>query len=112
MSDRFILLVDKSRPGDFNMALDFSMANMVGSGALPPCVRVYGWSETTLSIGRVQRLSRLNGDFIVENQIPVVRRPTGGRAVLHDDEITYAFALQRSIDWVKRGTIQTYRDWV
>ncbi|RKX44245.1 MAG: hypothetical protein DRP27_06910 [Thermotogae bacterium] len=109
VSDCFILLVDKSHPGDFNMALDFSMANMVGSGILPPCVRLYGWSRTTLSIGRVQRLSRLNGDFIVENQIPVVRRPTGGRAVLHDDEITYAFALRRSIDWVKRGTIQTYK---
>jgi len=109
VNDRFILLVDRSHPGDFNMALDFSMANMVGSGMLPPCVRVYGWSRATLSIGRVQGLSGLNSDFIVENRIPVVRRPTGGRAVLHDDEITYAFALRRNIDWVKRGTLQTYK---
>jgi len=56
-------------------------------------LRVYSWSAPTLSLGRNQRaLGGYNLARLGELAIDVVRRPTGGRAILHDREITYAVA--------------------
>lgn len=91
------------------MAMDTAIAKMVGQGKLPSCARLYGWTQPTLSIGRLQKTPVLNLPFLEENQIPVVRRPTGGRAVLHHDEITYSFALSKDFDWARKGTLNTYK---
>lgn len=50
-----------------------------------PVLRLYAWSEPTISLGYAQRFEGTG--------LPVVRRPSGGRALLHDDEITYAVVL-------------------
>ena len=56
-------------------------------------VRLYGWSRPTVSVGRHQDPSRaMDLAYCEANDIPWVRRPTGGRAVLHDQEVTYAVA--------------------
>jgi len=78
------------------MALDEALAEAVGAGQSSPVVRLYGFSPPTLSLGRFQKARgqysarRLEADGVV-----LVRRPTGGHAVLHDDELTYSVALSK-----------------
>lgn len=74
------------------MALDETLARACASGG-PPTLRFYGWRRPTLSIGRHQRLTEAADLGACERLgVEVVRRPTGGRAVLHEEEITYALA--------------------
>lgn len=56
-----------------------------------PIFRLYGWSPACISLGRNQDDSFLDREFLKVNNIDVVRRLTGGRALLHDDEITYSY---------------------
>lgn len=71
--------------GEKNMAVDEELLDdAVGSGASDIIFRLYGWNPKCISLGRNQK-----SDFSTGN-IPVVRRLTGGRALLHDDEITYS----------------------
>src|SRR5678815_3437297 len=61
-------------------------------------VRLYRWSRPTVSLGRNQKIEdAVDQAFCAENGIDVVHRPTGGRAVLHDDELTYAVASNDSV---------------
>lgn len=78
--------------GATNMALDHALRDRAGlTGEV--VVRVYEWSRPTLSLGRNQLAARAyDRDRIAARGIDVVRRPTGGRAVLHHREITYAVA--------------------
>ncbi len=73
------------------MALDHALALCVSSGS--GVVRLYGWERPTVSFGRNEPAVGLYSlDAARERGIDYVRRPTGGRAVLHDKELTYAVA--------------------
>ena len=86
------LLLTPPCTGAYNMALDEALmayARDAGGWVL----RVYSWSSPTLSFGRNQRaLGGYDLTRIAEQRIDVIRRPTGGRAILHHREITYAVA--------------------
>ena len=56
-----------------------------------PVFRLYGWAPPCVSLGRNQKSDFLDAKFLKENNIDVVRRLTGGRALLHDSEITYSY---------------------
>lgn len=56
-----------------------------------PIFRLYAWKPACVSLGRNQKDDFLDKSFLKENNIDVVRRLTGGRALLHADEITYSF---------------------
>ena len=78
------------------MAVDEALAEAVGKGESPPVVRLYGFSPPTLSLGRFQRVKGLySAGLLADDGVTLVRRPTGGHAVLHDDELTYAVALSK-----------------
>ena len=83
------LLRDEPRLGPTNMALDHALA-----ACLSPAegvVRLYGWSTPTVSFGKNEAAVRVEeGTHSGTGGIDYVRRPTGGRAVLHGDELTYA----------------------
>ena len=91
-------LIDSGACGAaFNMALDEALALSVKQGLTPPAVRFYGWDQPSLSLGRFQKKEHflnkgggLDLDFIKESGLPVVVRPTGGRTVLHGNELTYS----------------------
>ena len=74
------------------MAIDSALFDEVASSSSPrTIVRFYAWSRPTLSLGRNQKIEKaVDMDYCNANGIDVVHRPTGGRAVLHDDELTYA----------------------
>jgi lipoate-protein ligase A len=70
-----------------NMKIDSDLLeNAIFSQTDEPIFRLYGWSPKCISLGRNQK-----SDFLTNHEIDCVRRLTGGRALLHDDEITYSY---------------------
>lgn len=67
--------------------LDFAIENRIDY----PIFRLYGWKPFCVSLGRNQDDKFLDKDYLTSNNIDIVRRLTGGRALLHADEITYSF---------------------
>ncbi len=89
---RWHLLITPPLPGADNMALDEALLERAGATGEAVC-RVYSWSRPTLSLGRNQTAAG-HYDLALGRElgVDIVRRPTGGRAVLHHREITYAVA--------------------
>ncbi|MDZ7315937.1 MAG: lipoate--protein ligase family protein [candidate division KSB1 bacterium] len=83
-------------PGAYNMALDMAMTLAASRGETLPTLRIYGWKVPTISLGYHQSEQDLDLDRCREDGVDVVYRPTGGRAVLHQNEITYAVVLPPS----------------
>ncbi len=96
--------------GATNMAIDEAISLAVAEGAVPPTIRFYGWQPPCLSIGYAQSME---GEVDVakchRHGIDCVRRPTGGRAVLHADELTYSLALPKGDPRAEGGVIESYR---
>lgn len=97
MKERWRLINDPPLPGGWNMGIDAALLELAEKGSAEPTLRLYGWSRPTLSIGYKQAADKdLDLEFIFQNGIDTVRRPTGGRAILHMDEVTYAVILPSS----------------
>ena len=92
----------------YNMALDEAIATAVRTGNLPPTLRIYGWDMPSVSIGCFQKVSDINIDYCLGKGIPIVRRPTGGRAILHDYEITYSFSAKTDSGVFSKGLLDSY----
>jgi lipoyl(octanoyl) transferase len=92
----------------YNMALDEAISLSVKKEAAPPTLRLYGWAAPSVTIGYFQKISEIDVDYCMLNDIPVVRRITGGRAILHADEITYSFSV-RTKGQFSGGLIESYR---
>ena len=84
------LLLDPALEGARNMARDMAILDAVIRHQAPPTLRFYSWSPPCLSLGKHQGPDAVDLDFCRSRHIDVVRRPTGGRAVLHHLELTYA----------------------
>ena len=83
------ILVDDARPGAANMARDHALAACPGTGG--GTVRFYRWEPAALSLGRNEPLTVSYRRLLRERpELEAVRRPTGGRAVVHDGELTYS----------------------
>ncbi len=93
----FRLIIHDKMNGRYNMAVDESLLEGMKGGEQQPVIRLYGFSPPTLSLGRFQKTGGLL-DYvkIEEDGITLVRRPTGGQAVLHDDELTYSVIMART----------------
>jgi len=76
--------------GAWNMAVDEAILESAGTGAVPPTIRLYAWSPPCLSLGYAQTTSDVNFESLNSFGWDIVRRPTGGRAILHTDELTYS----------------------
>ena len=76
----------------YNMALDEALAGSARSGG-PVTLRLYAWQGPSVTLGAFQRATDVEMEFCASSNIPVIRRPTGGRAILHtSDELTYSFS--------------------
>ncbi len=95
--------------GRFNMALDEALARLALSCYPFPTLRLYHFDPPAVSIGYFQRWSVLNLKACFQIGLDVVRRPTGGRAVLHDHELTYAIILPTVGPWANISVLESYR---
>jgi lipoate-protein ligase A len=76
--------------GAWNMAVDEAILEAVGQGAVPPTLRLYAWRPPCLSLGYAQAVTDVDHQALAARGWQLVRRPTGGRAILHTDELTYS----------------------
>ena len=108
MSDAWRLLVDAPAGGAWNMAVDEVLLDGVAAGAAAPTLRFYGWSPACLSLGYFQPFDVVDLEGCRALGVDVVRRPTGGRAILHDCELTYSVALPASVLGHDSGVLPSY----
>ena len=97
--------------GKFNMDYDEYILNTAIEKSLKePVLRFYGWSPVCVSLGRNQSDNHINKDFCKYHKIDIVKRITGGRALLHDNELTYSFVCP--VDYLSHGTsvMQSYKE--
>jgi lipoate-protein ligase A len=98
------VILDGPRAGTRNMALDHAVASCVGDGR--GVLRLYGWARRTVSFGRNEPTGLYSVRAAEALGVDYVRRPTGGRAVLHDREVTYAVVAPV---WALGGVRLAYR---
>jgi len=84
------LLISPPADGASNMALDEAIVRAVGGGLARPTLRLYAWEPPCLSLGRAQPGHEVDRAACARDGVQVVRRATGGRAILHTDELTYS----------------------
>jgi lipoate-protein ligase A len=87
------LIIDTARGGAENMAQDEAILEGVNRGESPGTLRFYRWVEPTISLGYFQPYDEVFAQDEAVRRLPVVRRQTGGGAILHDDELTYSLVL-------------------
>lgn len=92
----------------YNIALDEAIAVAVRKNNAPPTLRLYEWNTPSVSIGCFQKISDVDIDYCIEKRIPIVRRPTGGRAILHNKELTYSFSVKTIQGIFSRGLLDSY----
>ena len=102
------LLLDDPLDGAWNMAVDRAIQLGREAGDSPPTIRIYSWKRPTVTLGRFQEPSGIDWGAVSRWDVDVVRRFTGGRGVLHDDEMTYSI-VAGTMDGVPRGTAASYR---
>jgi len=88
---------DGAADGPTNMAADECLAaEAERRGSL--VLRFYGWSETTISLGGFQKIEDARQVGAIRG-VPLVRRPSGGGAIVHGSDLTYAAAVPKSHPW-------------
>ena len=80
-----------------NDLLEYAIENHLKN----PVFRLYGWSPACVSLGRNQKEDFLNYEFLKQKGIDIVRRLTGGRALLHDKELTYCYICP--VEFLRHG---------
>ncbi len=91
-----------------NMAIDEAILTHHLRGEVPPTLRVFQWAQTAISLGRFQSFEReIEREACQRPGVVLVRRPTGGRAVYHQDEFTYSIVIGKR-DGVPAGVVAAY----
>ncbi len=105
------LILDPPMSGQENMEKDLELMDEVATGECPPTLRLYRWSPPAVSLGYFQDENEVvDMKACRDAGIDVVRRPTGGRAVLHDQELTYSIIVPEAHPFInKGGVIDAYR---
>lgn len=92
------------------MAVDEAIMTLHGQGKAPRTLRFYAWSPACLSVGYFQAaIKEIDVGACAAQGIDFVRRPTGGRAVLHDQELTYSVIASEADDSVSGGVADSFR---
>ena len=94
----------------YNMAMDEALLDWHSEGLIPPVVRFYEWNPATLSIGYFQSVEKeINMDAVERLGLGFVRRPTGGRGVLHEHELTYSVIVTERYPNMPATVTEAYR---
>jgi len=106
--DTWRLLITPPARGAWNMALDESILEHIGHGASLPTLRLYAWTPACLSLGYAQPFADVDMARLKECGWEVVRRATGGRAILHTDELTYSVIAPLDDPRVEGSILESY----
>ena len=94
----------------YNMAIDEELLARAQAGKIAPVLRFYGWSPPAVSIGRFQKIgSAIDAGACARHGIDIVRRITGGRAVLHNQELTYSIIARLDDPLFPSTVLGTYK---
>jgi lipoate-protein ligase A len=103
------LLISPPADGATNMAVDEAILHALGDGAGRPTLRFYQWQPPCLSLGYNQPWAEVDTEACARRGYTWLRRPTGGRAILHIDELTYSITAPDSEPRVHGGITESYR---
>ncbi|MBT3240284.1 MAG: lipoate--protein ligase family protein [Chloroflexi bacterium] len=95
--------------GAWNMAVDEAILQAVGRQEVPPTLRLYSWDPPCLSLGYAQSYKDVHENALSSNGWEVVRRVTGGRAILHTDELTYSVIGPKTEPRLEGGILTSYQ---
>ncbi len=91
------------------MAVDEAILRAVAAGQAPPTLRFYAWDPPCLTLGRGQQAADVDRAALEAHGFDLVRRPTGGQAILHVDELTYSVVVLQGDARVAGGIVTSYR---
>ena len=103
------LIVSKPASGALNMAIDEAILKSVSLGG-KPTLRIYAWNPPTVSLGYFQDIDDINAEICNNLGYGIVRRLTGGRAVLHYDEATYSIIVPEENPLIPKGVGESYKE--
>lgn len=106
--DTWRLLITPPARGAWNMALDESILEHIGCGEAIPTLRLYAWDPACLSLGHAQPFADVDVERLKQHGWEVVRRVTGGRAILHTDELTYSVIAPNDEPRVLGSVLESY----
>ena len=104
-----LLIEPAPQSGAWNMALDEVLMERVAAGESPPTLRFYMWEPPCLSLGKRQPLNGVDLERCRAEGVSVVRRVTGGWAILHTDELTYSIAVRPDDPRADGAILDAYR---
>lgn len=104
---RFI--VNAPAEGAWNMAVDEAILEATANHSQPTTLRFYSWNPFCLSLGYSQPFSDINEENLHKKGWDVVRRPTGGKAILHADELTYSICAAQNDPHVQGSVLESYK---
>lgn len=104
------LLHTPPAPGAWNMAVDEAILEAIGRGESLPTLRCYAWQPPCLSLGFAQPVSDVDLERLRQRGWDLVRRPTGGRAILHTDELTYSVTGPQDEPRLAGGVLESYHN--
>ncbi len=102
------LLITPPARGAWNMAVDESILEHIGRGESIPTLRLYAWTPACLSLGHAQPFADVDMVRLKARGWEVVRRATGGRAILHTDELTYSVIAPVNEPRVEGSVLESY----
>lgn len=108
--DTWLFIDSGNQSPAYNMALDEKLLQWHSEGQIPPVIRFYGWNPPTLSVGYFQKAKKdIDMEAVEKHGVGFVRRPTGGRAVLHDQELTYSIIVSEEHPEMPETVTEAYR---
>lgn len=107
--EKWRLLRTQPAAGAWNMAVDEAILESTAQGNMPPTLRLYAWSPACLSLGYAQSIDDVDLEKLKKLGWDIVRRPTGGRAILHIDELTYSICGMNSDPNLAGSILECYQ---
>lgn len=104
-----LICTPEGKNGAWNMALDEAILISVADKVAPPTLRLYAWQPGTLSLGFAQSAADINLKNLKKENWGLVRRPTGGKAILHIDELTYSLSAPLDDHLLAGNLLESYR---
>jgi len=103
---RWIFIDSGEQRGAVNMAFDESLARALAAGRGNPSLRLFRWKPWAISLGHNQDEEEIDARRCAADGVDIVRRPTGGRAILHAEELTYSVVMPAG----RKSVLQVYNE--